>query len=473
MANGRRKENLLISANAQEYNIMSDRIRPSDLPYAGSRPSGVGFCKNSNGDLMWDGGGSISAIGGGSGVSSNTIAILGDSFDDRAETSTSSPFATNGYAVWHCTNMLMMGRLSFVYIDGISGTGALAGATFYRDRISAAIASGAKWLAIRASINDISADNTASALIAEYSALFERANSAGMKIISNSITPSTVAINSTARRSAWVKFNQWILNVAPTLFDIVVIPMHWQTSDKTVLTGASSTTYMGDGTHPDFSGSMLLATTAAEVLDKHFPAQHPLLSMQAIGTADWTAADPNPINVGSGTATGTGISGNVATSMLLSTNAGLGTVVGSKVARSDGPGEWQQTVWTPTAANQIMLYQPSANISLNAGLAIGDVISAAMEFEVDAATALTDVPIPTIRMIFNGASQEAQGFLYNSASTTPYKNNFKGLVETPQMAIPAGTTSIAVQYRFQNKTTGAITVRYGQHGLINYSRLSQ
>lgn len=48
---------------------MSDRIRPSDLPYTGSRPSGVGFCKDNNGNLMWDGGDSISAIGGGSGLS--------------------------------------------------------------------------------------------------------------------------------------------------------------------------------------------------------------------------------------------------------------------------------------------------------------------------------------------------------------------------------------------------------------------
>lgn len=55
---------------------MSDRIRPSDLPYAGSRPSGVGFCKDNNGNLLWDGGDSISAIGGGSGVDNPAIRKL-------------------------------------------------------------------------------------------------------------------------------------------------------------------------------------------------------------------------------------------------------------------------------------------------------------------------------------------------------------------------------------------------------------
>ena len=74
MANGRRKENLLSSANAQEYNIMSDRIRPSDLPYAGSRPSGVGFCKDNSGNLMWDGGDAISVLGGGSSAMSISVA---------------------------------------------------------------------------------------------------------------------------------------------------------------------------------------------------------------------------------------------------------------------------------------------------------------------------------------------------------------------------------------------------------------
>jgi hypothetical protein len=48
---------------------MSDRIRPSDLPYAGSVPKGVGLCKNTNGDLLWDSGSSISAASGGSAIS--------------------------------------------------------------------------------------------------------------------------------------------------------------------------------------------------------------------------------------------------------------------------------------------------------------------------------------------------------------------------------------------------------------------
>ena len=41
---------------------MSDRIRPSDLPYKGDRPKGVGFCKDNNGNLIWDGGDSFSGV---------------------------------------------------------------------------------------------------------------------------------------------------------------------------------------------------------------------------------------------------------------------------------------------------------------------------------------------------------------------------------------------------------------------------
>lgn len=39
---------------------MSDRIRPSDLPYKGNVPSGVGFCKDSVGNILFDNGSSFS-----------------------------------------------------------------------------------------------------------------------------------------------------------------------------------------------------------------------------------------------------------------------------------------------------------------------------------------------------------------------------------------------------------------------------
>jgi len=110
MANGRRKENLLSSANAQEYNIMSDRIRPSDLPYAGSRPSGVGFCKDNSGNLMWDGGGSIIAIGG-SGV--DPVASI------DAGNATFSLLHDNGISRFNTVDVKATGK--FVYVDPING----------------------------------------------------------------------------------------------------------------------------------------------------------------------------------------------------------------------------------------------------------------------------------------------------------------------------------------------------------------
>ena len=75
---------------------MSDRIRPSDLPYAGSRPSGVGFCKNNNGDLLWDGGDSISAIGGGSSLASPLLSIdfTNAQLDDKTQAETLATSAT-------------------------------------------------------------------------------------------------------------------------------------------------------------------------------------------------------------------------------------------------------------------------------------------------------------------------------------------------------------------------------------------
>ncbi len=436
----------------------------NDVPSAGSFGSGIAQAGNV---LMVSNGAKWSPAN--SDVKKNKIAILGDSYDERSMPTTTSPIGYNAYAIWRLTNMLMMGAMDIIYVDGMSGTGAIAGSTLYKDRIDAVISQNPNWISIRCSVNDIIAGATFETLVTEYSKLFSKVNNSGIRLITNTINCGSYFLTTTQRRSVWARFNAWLMNIAPSLFDVVVLPLHWQCLDRTVTTGANDTSLMADNLHPETPGAFLMAKTAAEILLPFFPNKHHLFSACAVGVADETAADPNPINAGSQSATGTGISGTVATSYGLSTNSGLGTIVGSKVARTDGPGEWQQIVWTPTAANQLAIYQPSS-IALSAGLAIGDIISAAFEFEIDAATADADCPIPTLRVVFNGAGIELQSFVYNSGALSPKKSGWRGLLSSEKIAIPAGTTSIFFMCRFQNKTTGAITARIGQHAIFNHSK---
>lgn len=392
----------------------------------------------------------------------NKIAVLGDSFDQRSmPTDTSGSLNTEAYGIWNLTNMLMQNRLDLVYIDGASGTGALqaGSSSAYRSRLAAAIATKPDWLALRASVNDFASTSTFADIVAEYTYLFQQINNAGIKIISNSVGPSN-SYNDTTKRSVWSKFNQWILNVAPRLFDIVVLPQHYQAADKTVLTGAIAAAMTDGSPHPNLPAAFLIAQTAASVLDQYFPNFSPGMGIAAVGTADETVIDPNPLNIGSGTAT----------SMTLGQSSGTPTsLTPSIVSRTDGPGNWQQAVWTPDAINRLLYFQFSTQ-PLNAGVEIGDIVQAFCEFEYDAATADADVHYPSVTIAFTGTSITSKQFSYNSGQVALGKTGWRGVVATPKIAVPAGCTGISAIYIFVGKTTGAKTVRYGQHGILNHSK---
>ncbi|WAR43599.1 SGNH/GDSL hydrolase family protein [Methylomonas rapida] len=402
----------------------------------------------------------------------NKVAIVGDSFDERAKiTDTAGSLSTESYAVWNLTNLLMSQRLDFIHIDGISGTGALTGASVYRNRIGAAIASGAHWCALRASVNDFNPGTKSfDELVAEYSYLFATLNAAGMRVISNTVGPSN-QLDTTAKRSVWAKFNQWMLHTAPRLFDVVVIPQHYQCADPDVLTGAAKSTLAVDGLHPDLPGAFLIAQTAASVLDPYLPNKSPLFGIAALGTADETAIDPNSINIGTSGAKGANVTGNVANGFSIRTTANGGTAVASKVARTDGPGYWQQVVWTPDGAGKLLdFYSNGSAIALNAGFAIGDVVQYLCEIEVDAGSNPANVHYPYILITFAGANKTAKGFTTNSIHPALNKAGWRGVIATPKMAIPDGTTGIYIQTSFYSKIAAEVTVRFGQHAMINHSK---
>jgi hypothetical protein len=92
------------------------------------------------------------------------------------------------------------------------------------------------------------------------------------------------------------------------------------------------------------------------------------------------------------------------------------------------------------------------------------------EFEWDAATLAADAHYPWAYMLFTGGSLTAESFKLNSGHPAIGATGWRGVAATPPVAIPAGTTSITIACRFYSKTTGAKTIRIGQHGILNLTR---
>lgn len=404
----------------------------------------------------------------------NKIAILGDSYDTSSiETLTTAPTG-----IWQQTNMLMGQRLDFVNIDAVTGSGAIATPT-YASRIQTGVFDhSVGYCALRVSINDNDGTNTLQEIIDAYTSLFTDINANGLTIIAN-LLPGVDEFSTPNQVSICISLNQWLLNSAPALFDIIVIDMHHQMLDKDALDMSTNPALTSvDGNHPNIVSAFDISQTAAKQLLPHFPNKSPLSIVTAIGVDDASIIDPNPTNTGtSGTLyvnvpNGISNTGTVCDGFL--GQALNGSAVWSIVERTDGgAGKWQQAVWSPVAAHQICQFAipfASRNQPLNSGVQIGDIVSAMFEVEFDTNNDPNDIWYGGIVMEFVGSGVIVQGNTFNSDNPALGFTGWKGVIKSPRNAIPAGTTHLKIEYKVFNKTTNPITFRFGQHGLINYSR---
>jgi len=410
--------------------------------------------------------------------SSNTVAILGDSFDARSMPSiVGDDYQTSVYGIWNLTNMLMGQRMDFVNIDGVSGSGAIQ-APSYASRVQASVYDHKPtWCAVRLSANDVNEDtNSLADLITAYTALFTDINNNGIKILACSCAGSTT-YNTSQKRSNYVLLNKWLFEVAIKEFDIIALNNHYQISDRDSLIGEvdpalSSDPVIGTYLHPNLKGAFLIAQYNAAALLPSFPNPSPLEYISAMGTDDATVIDPNPINVGITGARYSSALGEVSDNMSISTTT-TGAAECSKVARIDGAGYWQQVVWTPTGGGQLLMYGclPTTR-SLNSGVQVGDVVSFMFEFEMDGSTldANAHYPLIEVNLVGTNPAQKIKANAYDTSRVALGVSGWRGVVATPKMVIPSGVTSFFITYRVMSKIAGEMTVRFGNHGMINYSR---
>jgi hypothetical protein len=163
-----------------------------------------------------------------------------------------------------------------------------------------------------------------------------------------------------------------------------------------------------------------------------------------------------------GTKSGTGVSGTVATGALL--YSGAGTVVGSKVAKTDGQsGEWQQVVFSgPAAANWSLQldYNGGAYILPAAGWAVGDTLTAACEVQ-------TSGDWSQVRTLSLGLTAIGGSGIKYSANAVVYARDTAlytltvapgtGVLMTKPLLITSGATSLSVMIGTTMAAGGAST----------------
>ncbi|HSW83553.1 MAG TPA: SGNH/GDSL hydrolase family protein [Usitatibacter sp.] len=408
----------------------------------------------------------------------NSMAVLGDSFTQRnMATLAASVYSVPTYAIIILTNMLLGGAFDIVNIDGQSGT---TSASFLSRLSASVLAFRPRYAYIQGTVNDIlsGAPLTLQQSIANYTAMFQQCNAAGITVITNTVPPFT-ALNTAAKRTQWLRFNAWLLNVAQRQNGIIVLRNDYQYLDPAVATCQPNAAFIAiDVTHPGVRDSFTLAQSNAAALRAlgiaSTPAPPFLCGLGVTGAED-DSLHPNPHSFGTAGVKSSGnVTGTVATTMSVGTTGNLGTAVCSKVPRTDGPGEWQQIVFTPSAANQICTYQNFGAAIALGNAQVGDIVSLYSEFEIDGSTPAANFRWVGAQITYIGGAYNTAVFPVNSG----FENlggltgaNLRGVVKTPPIAIPSGTTGMFFGAVLHGAGAGlATTVRFGQSAFRNFSR---
>ncbi|MBO1583356.1 GDSL-type esterase/lipase family protein, partial [Bacillus sp. XF8] len=278
---------------------------------------------------------------------SNTIVLFGDSITEQnsIETTTYAYNYSKGYFSW--ANVLLGSPFNVLKNSGIGGnTTNQMLARIDKDVLQYK----PQYCFFMGGVNDISANTTYEALIANLENIYKILTQNNIVIITSTVTPSHYHTTA-AQKLVKDKTNAWIRNYAINNPNVILVDMAKtliNATDGSLVTGLSS-----DGTHPVQTGATLMGTEVYNVL-KNFIKPIPMLG---ISNADATILNQNPMMLGD--------NAGVATGWTFPTNAGL---TYSKEVRKapDGVGEWQKIVSTANGN-----FVANGN-SVTTGFAVGD-----------------------------------------------------------------------------------------------------
>lgn len=382
------------------------------------------------------------------------LVAIGDSITDNNHTATTwtgaslsrtSAYRGDGFLV---RAMIALRQAASWYDVGISGeTTAQMLARFDTD-----VTPLAPQVVVEAGgTNDVRSGLTAATIKANKLAMWNKAYAFGAKVVATTVPPASDS--TTAQRNVMQDVNAWMREYAranPLAFALV----DWQPDLIDPLTGGVVAAVMDTaGVHPNGLGCLNMASKFATAIGKFLPQTFDPLPSDNVN--DLANLMPTPLLTGTTGGKAGNYTGTNATGWFGSTSAT--GAVGSKVARADGLGEWQQMACTGTG-------QSGANRNCTAGGAngwvIGDFVQATCEFETDAA-GWTDGAVD-IRLLCIAA--DGTTILHQASALSPGQDtnvlgrHVSGILRTPPIQVPASTVTLRCDLIKMN----AGTVRFGR-----------
>lgn len=274
---------------------------------------------------------------------------------------------------------------------------------------------------VQGGTNDIGQGRTAEQVEAAAAALHAHLHAAGIKTVACDTTTS--ASWTSSQLDIADAYNTWLAGYAATT-EGVIAHAAWN-DDFADVDRYPVESYVSDGTHPTADGAAVLGDVLAAELKAYADI---IPEKWLLPNEPGTQLVANPYMTGN-------VAG-VATGWELYPPAG-GACTGTKVARTDRvSGEWQQVEVTSNPDHLVVRFQRP----IETGFSEGDVVRAAIEFEVDPGATWNGGLYACLRDISTGT------FVADNYETSAEANMTlppaDGVLLTPEYTIPAGTVKI-------------------------------
>lgn len=384
-----------------------------------------------------------------------TAVVFGDSFSQRLNSSLVD-YRQSDHSYWVWTNLLLGSPMKLIGNYGVASETTAE----MLARIDAVEAAGAEWVFVQGGINDLSASASVDTVVDNLTAICDRLRRSAKVVLLNlapntSYTGSILAVNSR------------LANYARTAGNLILVDVFSSVVNPTSTTGDWASNMSDDGLHLTVAGARAYGAAISEAITKFMPTV-PFMPASAADAVPTTATSmqilANPLMSGSsGTVSGTGASGTIATSWAGGTDTGTVTSVWLHgQSRSDGIGVDQQVTVSSAASGAIVNLRQTS--SLTGRVSAGDTIYACGSISLSGMADVSRV-YPGLTIVIDGTTYNVFCLDYSDKTWSQSDVSFNW--RTPDFVLSAvpSTLQLFIRIRFGTSGAGACVAKFGRTGL--------
>jgi acyl-CoA thioesterase-1 len=392
------------------------------------------------------------------GIWAPTAIVFGDSFSARVNSSGVN-YRQSDHSYWTWANIYLGCPMRLLGNYGVSGETT----TEMLARTDEAIAAGAEWVFLQGGINDLSEGATVATVIANLQELADRFRE-GAKVVLLAIAPNksptsnafkVMAVNAAMR--AW----------ASTVGNVIFVDTFTPLVNATDTTGDLAAGMSDDALHPSAKGAKAMGYAISQAIGKFMPTVPLLVSSAADSEAIDAGSNQiltNPLMSGSsGTVSGTGASGTIATGWSGGTDTGTVTNVWLHgQARADGVGVDQQVTITGAASGAVVNMRQTSGLTTK--LAAGDTVYACGSITLSGMSDVSRVS-PSITITDGGTGYVVH--CLDNSDTTWDQSDLSFTWRTPNFTLQNIPTvfQFFIRIRFGTSGTGAAVLKSGRNAI--------